>query len=696
MKKYVWAALATFIITSCNMSNPLLKQSSLPYGAPRFDLIQDSHYRPAFEQAIQEGKKEIDDIANNSDAPTFENTVIAMEYAGSTFTRVASIFYNVMEANTNDYLQALAEELTPMVNDYSMYVSLNDKLFQRVKAVWEQKDSLDLSGEEQKLLEKCYKSFVRNGANLSAEDKVKFSKYSEELALATLQFGKNNLGAQNAYKLQLTQEEELAGLPEYVRNMAQETAKAEGMEGWVFDLSYPSYKAFMQYSTRRDLREQMYKAYNSKAVGGEFDNSEIVKKILDLRLKIAQILGYENFAEYALEMRMAKNANNVNAFMKELMTPTLPAARKEVASIERYAKKNGFEGDKIMPWDFTFWSEKYKDAMYSLSDSMLKPYFQLDSCINAVFGLAEKLYGLQFTEREDIPVYHPDVRVYDVSDESGRHMALFYADFFPRESKRGGAWMTSFGDQYKTLDGKDVRPFISIVTNFTKPTAEAPSLITHDELTTLLHEFGHALHGILSDGKFASMSGTSVARDFVELPSQLMENWAYESEFLNGFAKHYQTGEVIPAELIEKIKESKNYLAAYSQVRQLHFGMIDMAWYDRNSVPEESCEDFEKSVTAATAVLPSVEGMAFSPAFGHIFSGGYAAGYYSYKWAEVLEADAFSLFKEKGIFNRDVANSFRYNVLAKGGSMDESEMYRNFRGHDPQPEALLKKLGIVR
>lgn len=696
MKKFFWVILTAFIFTSCNMSNPLLETSTLPYGAPRFDLIQDSDYRPAFEQAIEEGKKEIDLIANNPDAPTFENTIIAMEYAGNAFSQVANIFYNVMEANTSDFLQQLAEEMTPLVNEYSMYVSLNEKLFQRVKAVWEQKEQLNLTNEEARLLEKSYKGFVRNGANLSAEDKIKFSEYSEKLALATLQFGKNNLAAQNAFKLQLTQEEELAGLPDYVKNIAAETAAAKQMEGWVFDLSYPSYKAFMQYSTRRDLREKLYKAYNSKSVGGEFDNNSTVKEILDLRLKIAQILGYENYAEYALEMRMAKNADKVNSFLAALMQPTLPVARKEVAAIERYAKKNGFEGDKIMPWDFTFWSEKYKDATYDLSDNMLKPYFQLDSCINAVFGLAGKLYGLNFAERNDIPAYHPDVRVYDVTDESGKHVALFYADFFPRESKRGGAWMTSFGDQYKTLDGKDVRPFINIVTNFTKPTADTPSLITHDELTTLLHEFGHALHGMLSDGRFVSMSGTSVARDFVELPSQLMENWAYESEFLNSFARHYQTGEIIPAELIEKIKASKNYLSAYAQVRQLHFGIIDMAWYDRNDVPTENCEEFEQKHISATAVLPAVKGMAFSPSFGHIFSGGYSAGYYSYKWAEVLEADAFSLFQEKGIFNREVAASFRDNILSKGGSMDEAEMYRNFRGHDPQPSALLKKLGITR
>ncbi|MBP5397671.1 MAG: M3 family metallopeptidase [Bacteroidales bacterium] len=696
MRKFVLTLSAALFLISCNMENPVIAPSDLPFGAPRFDQIKESDYLPAFQKAIEEGKKEIDAIASNPDAPTFENTVSAMEYACQAFSRAANIFYNLMEANTSDTMQEIAEQLAPLTNDYELYISLNEPLFERIKAVWESKDSAGLSEEQMRLLEKTYKGFVRNGANLSAEDKKTYGELSEKLSLASLKFGKNSLAAKNAYKLQLTTEEDLAGLPDFVRDAAALTAKDAGMEGWVIDLNYPSYKAFMQYSTRRDLREKLYKAYNSKALGGEWDNDGTIHEILSLRQELARLLGYSNFAAYALENRMAKTPETVDAFLDKLMKPSLPVARKEVAEIERYAKQNGFEGQKLMPWDFTFWTEKYKAARYDLSDEMLKPYFQLDSCIKAVFGLAGKLYGLQFNPRTDIPVYHPDVRVYDVTDENGKHVALFYADFFPRDSKRGGAWMTSFRDQYKTPEGEDVRPLISIVTNFTKPTADKPSLITHDELTTLLHEFGHSLHGMLSEGTYPSLSGTSVARDFVELPSQIMENWAYESEFLNTFARHYQTGETIPVELMDKIKAAQNYMAAYSQVRQLHFGILDMAWHNRDDAPAEQCEAFEQKVLSSTAVLLHIDGTAFSPTFTHIFSGGYAAGYYSYKWAEVLEADAFSLFQEKGIFSREAADAFRTNILSKGGSRDEALMYRDFRGHDPAPEALLRKLGIIR
>ena len=696
MRKFILSLSAVLFLISCKMENPVIAPSGLPFGAPRFDQIKESDYLPAFQKAIEEGKKEIDAIAANPEAPTFENTVAAMEYAGDAFSRAANIFYNLMEANTSDTMQEIAEQLAPLTTDYELYISLNEPLFRRIKAVWDTKDSAGLSEEQMRLLEKTYKGFVRNGANLSPEDKKTYGELSEKLSLASLKFSKNSLAAKNAYKLQLTSEEELAGLPGFVRDAASQTAREAGMEGWVIDLNYPNYKAFMQYSTRRDLREKLYRAYNSKAVGGEWDNDGTIHEILALRQELAQLLGYSNVAAYALENRMAKNPETVDAFLDKLMKPSLPVARKEVADIERFARQNGFEGQKLMPWDFTFWTEKYKAARYDLSDEMLKPYFQLDSCIRAVFSLAGKLYGLQFTQRTDIPVYHSDVRVYDVTDESGKHVALFYADFFPRESKRGGAWMTSFRDQYRTPEGEDVRPLISIVTNFTKPTDDNPSLITHDELTTLLHEFGHSLHGMLSEGSYPSLSGTSVARDFVELPSQIMENWAYESEFLNTFARHYQTGETLPAELMDKIKAAQNYMAAYGQVRQLHFGILDMAWHNRSDVPAEHCEAFEQQVLSPTAVLPHIDGTAFSTAFSHIFSGGYAAGYYSYKWAEVLEADAFSLFQEKGIFSREAGDAFRKNILSKGGSRDEALMYRDFRGHDPAPEALLRKLGIIR
>lgn len=688
------AIAAALAITSCTMQNPLLSESELPYGAPQFDKIKTEHYLPAFEKAIAEGKAEIDAIVNNPEEPSFENTILALEQSGRTVNKVASIFYNLCEADTNDEMEKIAEKVSPMMTEYSMYSSLNEALFERVKAVYTNRDKLTLDPAQAKLLEDSYKFFSRNGANLSAEDKETYSKLSEELSLTCLQFSKNALAATNAYSLHLTDSTDLAGLPDFVKEQGEEAAKAKNLEGWIFDLSVPSYSPFMKYSTRRDLREQLYRAYNSKALGGEFDNRENVRKIAELRMKIANLLGYETYADYAIENRMAKTAPAVSAFLDKLLEPSLPAARKELAEINAYAKANGFEGEEIMPWDFSFWSEKYRDAEYSLNDELLKPYFQLDSCIDAVLGLATRLYGIQFTERPDIPGYHKDVKVFDVCDADGRHLALFYADFFPRESKRGGAWMTEFRGQ-SIVDGVEYRPFISIVTNFTKPTASSPSLLTHYELTTFLHEFGHALHGIMAEGRYESQNGTSVSRDFVELPSQIMENWGYEPEYLNSFAKHYQTGETLPAELIEKVKETRNYLAAYSQVRQLHFGILDMAWYTLTSLPEEGVEEFEKNVLRDCAILPEVPGTCISTAFSHIFPGGYSAGYYSYKWAEVLEADAFSLFEEKGIFNTEVSASFRENILSKGSTDDEAVLYRNFRGHDPEPEALLRKLGII-
>ena len=694
-KELIIAGAALALISSCNMKNPLLSESSAPFGAPEFDKIENEHYLPAFEAGIAEAKAEIDAIVANQEEPTFENTIEAMEYAGATLDRVAGIFYNLMEANTNDQMQAIAEQVAPMLTEYSMYVSLNNDLFQKVKAVYEKKDELGLDKDQMTLLEDNYKDFVRGGANLSDEDKALYSKWSEELSLATLQFSKNVLAATNAYTLHVTDSTDLAGLPEYVKTMAAETASEKGLEGWAFTLQYPSFSPFMKYSTNRELRRQIWTAYNSRAIGGENDNTDVVKKIVDLRIKIANILGYETYADYALETRMAKNKTTVNEFVKNLLEPSMKYAKKDVADVLAYAKKNGFEDDKLMPWDFSYWSERYQEAEYSLNAEELKPYFQLESCIDAVFGLANRLYGITFEELNNLSVYHEDVKVYEVKDADGSHLALFYADFFPRASKRGGAWMTEFRGQ-SIKNGVEKRPFISIVCNFTKPTADAPSLITHDEFTTFLHEFGHALHGILAKGRYGSLTGTNVSRDFVELPSQIMENWAFEPEYLNSFAKHYQTGEAIPADLIEKIVAAKNYLAGYGQVRQLHFGYLDMAWHTLKEVPAESAIEFEQKVLAPYAVMPSVEGTGFSTSFSHIFSGGYSAGYYSYKWAEVLEADAFSLFKEKGIFNTEVAESFRKNILEMGGAEDESVIYRNFRGHDPQPEALMEKLGLVK
>ena len=711
MNKRILAAAGAILclLSSCdNKMNPLLTDSTLPYGAPQFDKIKTEHYLPAFEQAITEAKAEIDAIVNNPDAPTFENTIAALDEAGGRLNDAAGIFYNLMEADTNDQMQDIAEKVSPMMTEYSMYVSLNEPLFARVKAVHESAEGLE--PDQARLLEKTWKSFVRSGANLGAEDKETYSKLSEQLSLLTLQYGKNVLAATNAFTLNLTDEADLEGLPDFVREAAVETAKSKEMEGWAFDLSAPSYGAFMKYSTRRDLRQKMWMAYNTRATEGENSNIELCRQIAESRLKIANILGYETYADYALEERMAKNPQTVNEFIQKLLEPSLPAAKAEVKELYEYARANGFEDSEIQPWDFGFWSEKLKDARYSINDEQLKPYFRLESCIDAAFGLAGKLYGLTFEERKDIPVYHPDVKVYDVKDADGVHKALFYADFFPRASKRGGAWMTEFRGQ-SIVNGVEKRPFISLVTNFTKPTAGKPALLTHGELTTLLHEFGHSLHGILAEGRYSSLTGTNVSRDFVELPSQIMENWAFEPEFLDTFARHFETGEALPDTLINKIVEAKNYNAAYAQVRQLQFGILDMAWHtlkggsesghfdrlsDLKTMQELGTIAFEKAALKSSNVIPSIPQACISTSFSHIFSGGYSAGYYSYKWSEVLEADAFSLFKEKGIFSTEVSHSFRDNILSKGCSEDDDVLYRRFRGHDPEPEALLEKLGIVR
>ena len=692
MKKTLIAATsATMLMASCN-TNPLLQESTLPYGAPQFDKIKSEHYMPAFREGIAQAKAEIDAIVANSAQPDFENTIEAMERSGKTLNKVSSIFFNLLEADSDETLQQIAEEVSPLLNDYQMYVSLNEKLFARVKSVWERKEGLGLAQDQMTLLEKTYKSFTRGGANLQGEDRQKYAELSEKLSLATIRFGRNVLAATNAYKLNITDEAKLAGMPDYLKELGKQTAEEAGQQGWTFDLSYPSYGPFMRFCDDRELRKEMYLAYNSRGLKEEGDNTELVKEIASLRLQIANLLGYETYAHYALEERMLKTPSQVNGFLEDLLQASLPKARKEVKAIQDYAAAHGFKGE-LQSWDFSYWSEKLKNERYTISDAELKPYFRLDDCIDAVFGLAGKLYGLSFEERSDIPVYHPDVKVYDVKNEQGRHMALFYVDFFPRASKRNGAWMTEFRGQ-SIVDGTEYRPFVSLVTNFSKPTAGEPSLITPDELETLLHEFGHSLHGMLAEGRYESLCGTNVARDFVELPSQIMENWAYEPEFLQSFAKHYKTGETIPAELIEKISASRNYNAAYLQVRQLNFGILDMAWHDQKTMSEEPTVEFEKSVLSRMAVLPDVPGTAISTSITHLFSGGYAAGYYSYKWSEVLEADAFSLFKEKGIFSREVAESFRANILSKGGSEDEAVMYRNFRGHDPEVGALLRKLGI--
>jgi len=672
-------------------NNPLLRPSGAPFGAPEFDKISKDDYMPAFEEAIRMAKEEVDAIASNPEAPSFSNTIEALEYSGDALSRVEGIFFNLLEADGDDRMQQIAEVVSPKLTEYSLYVSMNAPLFERVKAVKENPGKLDVT--QAKLLDETYKSFVRSGVALPEDRREEYGKLMEELSLEELRFSNNLLAATNAFEMVLTDEADLAGLPEYVREAAAEAAKDKGKEGWLFSLEFPSFGPFMKYSTRRELREKMWRAYNSRALGGQNDNTSRISTIVGLRMKTARMLGYETYADYALEPRMAKTRAAVEEFLQELTGPALPVARREVAELEAYARANGLE-DALQPWDFSYWAERRKKELYDIDDQLLKPYFQLDKCIDAVFGLATRLYGITFEQRGDIPVYHEDVKVYEVKDENGAHLALFYADFFPRETKRGGAWMTEFRGQYRK-GGKDFRPFISIVTNFSKPAAGKPSLLTHGELETFLHEFGHSLHGMLSRGTYPSMCGTNVARDFVELPSQIMENWAYEPEYLDTFARHYQTGETLPSEYIKKIMAAKNYLSGYYHIRQLQFGIIDMAWHTLAAVPEEGVEDFEKRVLGPFRTLPAIDGTAVCPSFSHIFAGGYSAGYYSYKWAEVLEADAFSMFSENGIFDRKTADSFRRNILEKGSSEEESVLYKNFRGHDPAPEALLKKLGII-
>ncbi|MCR4824047.1 MAG: M3 family metallopeptidase [Bacteroidales bacterium] len=701
------------------MDNPLLIPSPLPFGAPRFDRIREEHYLPAFRAAIAGAKAEVDAITANPDAPGFENTIEALEFAGSNLDDVSGIFFNLLEAESDDRMQQIAEEVSPLLTEYEMYVSLNEALFARIKTVYADRDALDLAPDQRKLLDETYRGFVRSGALLSPADKKIYAQLEEELSLLELRYGKNVLDATNAFTLELSDEKDLEGLPQYVRDQGAQTAREKGRTGWVFDLTHPSYVPFLQYSARADLRERMWRAYNSRANGGPADNSGVCLQIAELRRRIARLLGYANWADYALEERMAKNVPAVRELLDRLMGPSLPAARREIGELLDYARAHGYSGTQMQPWDFAYWSERYRAEHFALSDEQLKPYFRLEDCIEAVFGLATRLYGLQFIPRPDLPAYHPDVRVFDVQDAGGRHLALFYADFFPRPGKRGGAWMTNFRE-LSAPGGKERRPLVSIVTNFSKPGPDTPSLLTHDELTTFLHEFGHALHGMLAEGRYPSMTGTNVARDFVELPSQLMENWAFEPGYLRPFARHWQTGEPIPEALVERLVAARNYHAAYFQVRQLRFGLLDLAWHTlQEELPagldchpdchsersEESGSSgrpqddrtsaLEQRALADCATLPDIPGSCISTAFSHIFSGGYSAGYYSYKWAEVLEADAFSLFREKGIFSREVAGAFLENVLSKGGSEDEAVLYRRFRGHGPDPDALLKKLEII-
>ena len=670
-------------------SNPLLAEWDTPFATPPFDAIKLSDYKPAFETAIAVSRAEVDAIVNNPAKPTFANTIVALERHGALLDRISGIFYNLLEADSSDEMQQIALDVQPALTELSNDVSLNPALFARVKAVYEG-SKFGLSQEDKKLLEDTYKGFARSGAELSDEDKALYREYTNELSALTLKFGQNSLAATNAYTLNITDPKQVEELPDFVKEGMAMEAKARGEKGWTVTLQAPSYVPFMTYSTQRGLKEKLWKASNSRALGGEFDNTDNIKRIAELRLKIANLLGYECYADYVLENRMAENTATVNGFLKELLDATKAYADKDYATINEFAKANGLESD-VMPWDWSYWSDKYKQERYALNDELIKPYFKLENVKKGVFMLANKLYGLTFTPREDIQVYHPDVTAYEVKDGNGKFMAVLYLDFFPRASKRAGAWMTVFRGA-EIVGGKEIRPLVSLVMNFTKPTDTKPSLLTFDELETFLHEFGHSLHGMLAEGKYESLNGTSVYRDFVELPSQIMENWATEKEFLDLWAEHYETGEKIPAELVEKIIAAKNYQAAYFNVRQLSFGMTDMAWHTLKAPYTGDVVAFEKTSMAPTQVLPTVEGTAMATSFTHIFSGGYAAGYYGYKWAEVLEADAFSMFKEKGIFNTEVSGSFRNNVLKRGGQEHPMTLYVNFRGHKPQTKALIDKM----
>lgn len=676
-----------------DMNNPLLAEWNTPYQTPPFEAIGLSDYEPAFDAAIACTRAEIDAIVNNPSKPTFGNTIVALERQGELLNRVAGVFFNLMEAETSDEMQAIAMRVQPKLTELGNDISLNPELFARVKAVYEH-PGWGLSKEDKKLLEDTYKGFARSGAALSDADKELYRQYSKELAELSLVFGQNALASTNAFVLNITDEKVVAELPGFVKDGMAAEAKARGEKGWTVTLQAPSYVPFMTYSSNRELKEKLWKARGSIAFGGEFDNAEHVKKIANTRLKIANLLGYKCYADYVLENRMAENASTVNAFLAELLDASKSYADQEYRTISEYAAGKGFQGD-VMPWDWSYYTEKYKDEKYALNAEIVKPYLQLENVKKGIFLLANKLYGLNFTPNDKIGVYHPEVTAYEVTDDKGRLLAVLYLDFFPRASKRSGAWMTEFRGT-KIVDGKESRPLVSLVMNFTKPTENAPSLLTFDEFETFLHEFGHALHGMLAEGEYESMTGTNVYRDFVELPSQIMENWATQKEFLDLWAVHYQTGEAIPAEVVDRIVAAQNYLAAYMNVRQLSFGVTDMAWHSITAPFEGDMEQFEVTSMAPTQVLPVVAGTAMAPSFGHIFSGGYAAGYYGYKWAEVLEADAFSLFLEKGIFNGEVAGAFRENVLSKGSSEHPMKLYVKFRGHKPETKALIEKMGLAK
>lgn len=676
-------------------SNPFFGKFKTPFEAAPFDKIKTEHYEPAFDEGIKQLAKEIDEIANNSDPATFENTIVALERSGKMLDTVASVFFNLLAAESNDEMMEISQRISPKLSESSNNIYLNEKLFNRVKSVYEQKESLNLSTEDAMLLEQTYQSFKKRGATLSDKDKERYRELSTELSLLNLQFDQNALKDENRYQMLLTDEKDLAGLPESVRDAAANLAKEKGKEGWMINLSAPSYVPFVRYSDRRDLREKLYREYMSVgSKGDEYDNRENIKKIVNIRLEIAKLMGHKNYAEYVLEHKMAKKPENVYKLLNQLLDAYKPVAINEYNMVQGLAL--GLEKEKItvMPWDWSYYSEKLKNMLFDVNDEMTRPYFELSNVKKGVFGLATQLYGITFKENKKIPVYHPEVDAYEVYDADGKFVSILYTDFFPREGKQSGAWMNNIKSQYKDKNGKDSRPQVIIVMNFTRPTDTKPSLLTYDEVETFLHEFGHSLHGMLAEGTYASLSGTSVYQDFVELPSQIMENWLSEKEFLDQIAVHYQTGEKIPQELVQKLVDASNFNAGYLCCRQLSFGLLDMTWHTIENPFDGDVASFEKSAWAPTVIVPEIKEALMSPQFGHIFSGGYAAGYYGYKWAEVLDADAFSVFKEKGIFNKEVAKSFRDNILSKGGTEDPAVLYKRFRGQEPTIDALLIRNGI--
>ncbi|WP_422860854.1 M3 family metallopeptidase [Flagellimonas sp. S174] len=673
------------------MSNPLLT----PFDKAPFEQIKNEHFKPAFLQAIEEAKKEIDQITQNPEPPSFENTLMALDFSGQQLDRISSLFFNLNSAETNEEIQKIAQEVSPLLSEFSNDITLNEALFQRIKSVYEQRDTLKLSEEEKTLLEKRYKSFSRNGANLNEEGKKRLREIDKELAQLKLKFGENVLAETNKYEMHLVEEELLKGLPEGAKEAAAQLAKSKEKEGWLVTLDYPSYIPFMKYAENRALRKELSSAFGSKGFHkDELDNQQNVLKIVNLRHERANLLGYESHAHFVLEERMAETPKKVFGFLNELLEKAKPAAEKEFAELEAFAKKiDGIE--RLEKWDSAYYAEKLKQEKFDLDDEKLKPYFKLENVIDGVFKVAEKLFDLNFKEVFTIEKYHEEVKTYEVYDGNDNMVSLFYADFHPRPGKRGGAWMTSYKSQY-IQNGENSRPHISNVCNFTKPTETKPSLLTFNEVITLFHEFGHALHGMLANTTYPTLSGTSVYWDFVELPSQVMENWCYEKEALELFAHHYETGELIPMELVQKIKDSSTFHEGMATLRQLSFGFLDMEWHGSDPSHITNVKDHETKAFESTRLFPDTPETCMSTAFSHIFQGGYSSGYYSYKWAEVLDADAFAYFKENGIFNKEVADKFKNHVLSKGGTENPMTLYKRFRGAEPKIEPLLERAGLIK